>query len=142
MVGTICATWIATRAGAGKRSWRGVVTGWTAARDPDDAMRALQSVGVAAGVVRRPYDLTEDPHLAARGFWHRVDRPFIGPHWQSSPAFREAATAYPVRMVAPTLGQDNAAILGGMLGLSAEELDRLAAADIIGTVPKPKRQYG
>ena len=120
----------------------GIVTGWTASRDPDAAMRALQSVGVAAGVVRRPYDLTEDPHLAARGFWHRVDRPFIGPHWQSSPAFREAATAYPVRMVAPTLGQDNAAILGGMLGLSAEELDRLAAADIIGTVPKPKRQYG
>jgi hypothetical protein len=37
------------------------------------------------------------------------------------------------------LGQDNAAILGGRLGLSREDLERLAAQDVIGTVPKPRR---
>lgn len=115
------------------------ITGWTATRAADEAMAILQAAGVAAGVARRPFELDKDPHLIARGFWHRMDRPFIGRHWQSSPAFREGNAAYPVRRVAPTLGQDNAAILGGRLGLSVEELDRLAAADIIGTVPKPRR---
>jgi crotonobetainyl-CoA:carnitine CoA-transferase CaiB-like acyl-CoA transferase len=116
-----------------------VIAGWTAERSPDEAMAALQACGVAAGAVRTPLALTEDPHLVARGFWHRVDRPFIGMHWQSSAAFREGPDAYPVRRVAPTLGQDNETILGGRLGLSRSEIDRLEAAGVIGTIPKPRR---
>jgi len=119
-----------------------VIGAWTAGHTAEEAMVRLQAAEVGAGVARRPFDLDSDPHLVARGFWHRVDRPFIGPHWQSSPAFREGEVAYPVRQVAPTLGQHNDAILGGRLGLDAAELERLAAADIIGTVPKPRRQYG
>ena len=102
-------------------------------------MLALQEAGIAAGVARRPFDLDHDPHLTARGFWHRVDRPFIGPHWLSSAAFREGSHAYPIRRVAPTLGQDNEAILSGRLGLSREDMGRLAAQDVIGTMPKPRR---
>jgi crotonobetainyl-CoA:carnitine CoA-transferase CaiB-like acyl-CoA transferase len=116
-----------------------LIATWTAERAPGDAMTTLQAHGIAAGVVRTPLALVDDPHLLARGFWHRLDRPFIGPHWQSSAAFREGANAYPVRRVAPTLGQDNEAILAGRLGLTREEIDRLAAADVIGTVPKPRR---
>ena len=115
---------------------------WTNTQPAEDAMIALQKAGVAAGVVRRPGDLDKDPHLLARGFWHRVDRPFIGPHWQSSAAWREGPNAYPIRRVAPTLGQDNASILIGMLGLDATDLARFADADIIGTVPKPRRAQG
>jgi crotonobetainyl-CoA:carnitine CoA-transferase CaiB-like acyl-CoA transferase len=118
------------------------VTAWTGGRSAEEAMNLLQAVGVAAGVVRRPGDLHLDPHLVARGFWHRVDRPFIGAHWQSSAAWREGTAAYPIRRPAPTLGQDNAAILTGMLGLDAAELARLAERDIIGTVPKPRRAQG
>jgi crotonobetainyl-CoA:carnitine CoA-transferase CaiB-like acyl-CoA transferase len=117
-----------------------LVAGWTALRDADDAMAILQAHGIAGGVVRVPIDLVHDPHLVARGFWRRLDRPFIGMHWQSSAAFREGPDPYPVRRVAPTLGQDNEAILGGRLGLSRQALDRLAAAGVIGTVPKPRRQ--
>lgn len=116
-----------------------LIADWTAARGPDDAMATLQASGIAAGAVRTPMALVDDPHLVARGFWHRLDRPFIGMHWQSSAAFREGQDAYPVRRVAPTLGQDNVAILGGRLGLSREEIDRLAEAGVIGTIPKPRR---
>ena len=112
---------------------------WTARRAADDAMTVLQTAGVAAGVAWRPFTLDRDPHLLARGFWHRVDRPFMGTHYQSSAAFRGGAGPYPVRRVAPTLGQDNAAVLGGMLGLDAAELERLAEPDVTGTVPKPRR---
>jgi crotonobetainyl-CoA:carnitine CoA-transferase CaiB-like acyl-CoA transferase len=105
-------------------------------------MATLQAAGVAAGVVRLPFVLDRDPHLMARGFWHRVDRPFIGAHWQSSPAFREGREAPRPRLLAPTLGEHNAEIIGGLLGLSAEELARLAQDDIVGTVPKPRRAQG
>ncbi|OJW24866.1 MAG: carnitine dehydratase [Rhodospirillales bacterium 69-11] len=119
-----------------------VIAAWTAAREAEDAMLALQAVGVAAGVARLPATLDRDPHLQARGFWRRVDRPFIGPHWQSSAAFREGAAPYPLRRVAPTLGQDNHAILVGRIGLSEAEYADLAARDVIGTVPKPRRPQG
>ena len=118
------------------------ITAWTQERDADAAMAALQNAGVAAGVVRVPFDLDRDPHLVARGFWHRVNRPFIGDHWQSSPAFRDADSAPAPRLLAPTLGEHNADILGGLLGLSVQQIDALAAAEIIGTVPKPRRAQG
>ena len=116
-----------------------LIGAWTIDQFPDAAMDTLQSHGIAAGVVLTPLALVDDPHLVARGFWHRLDRPFIGMHWHSSAAFREGPDAYPVRRVAPTLGQDNEAILGGRLHLSREQIDQLAEADIIGVVPKPRR---
>jgi crotonobetainyl-CoA:carnitine CoA-transferase CaiB-like acyl-CoA transferase len=115
---------------------------WTACQDADAAMLTLQAKGIAAGVARRPFDLLTDPHLAARGFWQQVERPFIGTHYQTSAAFREGIDPYPLRRAAPTLGQDNEAIIGGRLGLNRNELDRLAAIDVIGTVPKPRRPQG
>ena len=102
-------------------------------------METLQARGIAAGVVRTPFALVDDPHLIARGFWRRLDRPFIGMHWQSSAAFRQGPDACPIRRAAPTLGQDNEAILAGRLGLGREEMARLAAAGVIGTIPKPRR---
>ena len=57
-------------------------------------------------------------------------------------AFREAIDPYPLRRPAPTLGQDNEAILGERLGLSRNELDRLAEIGVIGTVPDPRRPQG
>jgi crotonobetainyl-CoA:carnitine CoA-transferase CaiB-like acyl-CoA transferase len=119
-----------------------IVAGWTRNKRADATMMALQAVGIAAGVARRPFDLLTDPHLVARGFWHQVERPFIGTHYQTSAAFREGTEPYPLRRAAPTLGQDNEAILGGRLGLDSKELERLAGLGVIGTVPKPRRPQG
>jgi crotonobetainyl-CoA:carnitine CoA-transferase CaiB-like acyl-CoA transferase len=116
-----------------------MLAAWTASRSAEEAMALLQSVGVAAGAVRTPMSLADDPHLLARGFWHRRDRAFIGQHWHSSAPFREGRDAYAVQRVAPTLGQDNEAILGERLGLPSEEIARLAADFVVGTVPKPRR---
>jgi crotonobetainyl-CoA:carnitine CoA-transferase CaiB-like acyl-CoA transferase len=119
-----------------------IIGGWTADKDADAAMLALQANGIAAGVARRPFNLLTDPHLVARGFWNQVERPFIGTHYQTSAPFREGTEPYPLRRPAPTLGQDNEAILGGRLGLDRNELSCLAAQDVIGTVPKPRRPQG
>ncbi len=116
-----------------------LIAGWTRSRDAETAMGDLQRLGIAAGIARRPFDLLTDPHLIARGFWRQVDRPFIGAHYQSSAAFRLGVEPLPLRRVAPTLGQDNVAILGRRLGLDGNELARLEAKGVIGTVPNPRR---
>jgi crotonobetainyl-CoA:carnitine CoA-transferase CaiB-like acyl-CoA transferase len=119
-----------------------IIAAWACQQDADAAMEALQGRGIAAGVARRPFNLLTDPHLIARGFWRQVERPFIGTHYQTSAPFREGIDPYPLRRPAPTLGQDNEAILRGRLGLDQRELNRLTDLGVIGTVPKPRRQQG
>jgi crotonobetainyl-CoA:carnitine CoA-transferase CaiB-like acyl-CoA transferase len=75
----------------------------------------------------------KDAQLHARGFIQQVDRAFIGKHPQPSLPFREGETPVAIRFAPPTLGQYNEEILGGMLGLSKAELERLASEDVIGT---------
>jgi crotonobetainyl-CoA:carnitine CoA-transferase CaiB-like acyl-CoA transferase len=118
-----------------------VIGAWTRARAPDAAMQALQARGVAAGVARGFRELVvAEPHLQARGYWQAVDRPHLGLHRQPSPTFREEGRAYPIRTLAPTLGQSTRDVLSGVLGLSASELDALEADRIIGTEPIPVGQ--
>lgn len=131
---------LATAAGRREREreLEAVIAAWTSRREADAAMAALQAEGVAAGAIRWPTRLVQDPHLAARGFWQPTERPWLGWHGQPSAPFREAgAGPFPVRRPAPILGEGNAAVLGGLLGLSAAQIERLEAAGIIGTEAVP-----
>ncbi len=109
------------------------IAAWTAARDPETAMKELQATGVAAGVARLPIELLQDPQLHARGFIQYVDRAFIGKHPQPSMPFRESSEPFAIRSAPPTLGEHNQEILGGLLGLSEAELVKLTRDGIIGT---------
>lgn len=116
------------------------VSAWCAQRDPDAAMRELQAVGVAAGVVRAPVALYQDPHLLARGLFQTVDRPFVGPHPLISAPFRSGLTPLPIRWPAPTMGQFNREVLTGVLGLDDAALQRLTDAGVIGEAALPPAQ--
>jgi crotonobetainyl-CoA:carnitine CoA-transferase CaiB-like acyl-CoA transferase len=113
------------------------IAAWTRQRSPDEAMAVLQKAGVAAGAIRHPFDLIDDPHLEARGFWQWIDRAFVGRHPQPSPPYRDEAGPIPVRRPAGTLGECNEEVLGGVLGLGRAELDRLASDGVIGTEALP-----
>ena len=97
-------------------------------------MVTLQEAGIAAGVARLPVDLAGDPHLMQVGHWQPVVRPFMGPHLLASVAYREGGNPrpYAIERLAPTLGQHNNEVLGGLLGLSDGEIAALAAAGVIG----------
>ncbi|MDA9489763.1 hypothetical protein XI08_11625 [Bradyrhizobium sp. CCBAU 11361] len=109
------------------------IEGWTLTRDANQAMLELQAARIAAGVARLPIDLLKDPHLSSRGFLQAVEREFIGLHPQPSMPIREGKEPYAIRAAAPTLGQHNAEILSGLLGLSDDELAQLQREGIIGT---------
>lgn len=136
----------ATARRAREAELEGLLAAWTSRRTADEAMAALQGVQVAAGVVRWPTDLRRDAHLAARGFWQPAEREYLAPHTLPSAPFRPAGgPPLPIRRAAPTLGQENAAVLTELLGLGAAEIAALESEGVIGTEAIPaaeRRQRG
>ena len=116
------------------------VAAWTCQRSADEAMEILQRAGVVAGAVRHPIELIDDPHLEARGFWQWIERAYVGRHPQPSPPYRVSGAPVTVTTPAPTLGQHNDEVLGGVLGLSKTEIERLVREGVIGTEALPPAQ--
>jgi crotonobetainyl-CoA:carnitine CoA-transferase CaiB-like acyl-CoA transferase len=109
---------------------------WAAGLDKRTAMERLQRAGVPAGAVLNGRDLMEDPHLQARGFYREVVHPVGGPQRQRTWPFRLSEGPADIRAPAPCLGEHSREILGGLLGYSDEEIERLEAAGVVGSEPE------
>ena len=108
---------------------------WTALRDRDLLAAKLTTLGVPAAPV---YDIGEplaSPHLVARGFWQWLERAWVGRQPTPSTPFRSGSAPFAIDLPAPTLGEHNEPVLGGLLGLSAEEIARLRTEGVIGVEP-------
>lgn len=108
---------------------------WTASRTPAEAARGLQEAGFAAGPVLPAHTLLEDPHLIANGYWRRIERRYVGSHIVPKPPYAIDGEAPPLRLPSPTLGQHNAEVLGGVLGLPAPQIHALETEGITGDRP-------
>jgi len=109
---------------------------WTRSRDAADIMRLLQRHGVPAGVCQTAADRVDaDPQLAARGFLVDLPHSEIGTWPVQNVPFRlsdtPARAGEPTGRAAPCYGEDNRYVYGSILGLADEEIDRLAAEQII-----------
>ncbi len=109
-----------------------LVGDWTRQHDATEAMELLQAHGVAAGVVVQ--DPRDDPHLNARNFLVEIDRPIVGKRRYTNWPIRLSKTPGKHWKPAPFIGEDTKKILGGLLGLSDQELADLEEKKIIGTV--------
>ena len=108
------------------------VRAWAAPLAAANAVARLQQAGIPAGPVRPGSHLMADPQCAALGSFQWLDRAFVGRHLSSRSAFRLDGQAPPLGGSAPTLGQANAEVLGGLLGLPDATLAALAEAGVIG----------
>jgi len=109
---------------------------WTRGRDRGALVAELRALGIPASEVASPSRVLEgSPQLRARGFFEAPDHPIVGPMPLPPLPFRYASVERWIRTPAPTMGQDNEAVLGGMLGLSPDELAALEADGVIGTRP-------
>jgi crotonobetainyl-CoA:carnitine CoA-transferase CaiB-like acyl-CoA transferase len=116
------------------------IAAWTATRGHYEAMRALQSAGVAAGAALSMPELLADPHMRARGVFRRIEHPEQGPVPHTRTAFK--LSGYPragPRLPAPRFGQDNAAVLRDLLGLGAADYDALIGAGVVADLPRAVR---
>lgn len=103
-------------------------------RQVPELVAALGARGVLVAPVwptRLAHEL-EQPR--SRGFFETIDRPIVGPHemWGMPVKALERPEWVWQQRPAPTLGEHNDEVLGGIAGLSAEELDALRAASVIG----------
>ncbi len=104
-----------------------LVGAWTAGRDAPTAMHELQQAGVPAGVVQRASAVLADAHLAARGYFVRLDHAEAGVRVYDGPPFRLSRTPARLDRAAPLLGEHTFEVATTVLGLSPAEAAALVA---------------
>ena len=108
-----------------------IVGEWVATLTLADVQAALDRCGVPATKVYATSDVLADEHYAAREQVVDVPSEQHGTLPQPGIVPRLSATPGGVKHRAPTLGEHNREIYGGMLGCSDAELDQLAAEGAI-----------
>jgi crotonobetainyl-CoA:carnitine CoA-transferase CaiB-like acyl-CoA transferase len=109
---------------------------WCARRELPAVVQLLLDVGVPAAPVRLPVDVPDNEQLRGRGFFEARDHEVVGTHEYPAVPFAFADRPRPwLTTPAPTLGQNNDAVLGNTLGVGAVELARLRAEHVVGEEP-------
>jgi formyl-CoA transferase len=107
------------------------ISAWTARYDADGLLELLHAAGVPAGRTYRAQDMLRDPHFAARSSIIRVPDRHFGELAMQNVFPRLSATPGSVRWTGPDLGEHNAEVYGGLLGLAPADIDALRTAGVI-----------
>jgi benzylsuccinate CoA-transferase BbsE subunit len=109
-----------------------VVASFIASLPAEEVYHAAQERGFTWGAVRAAEELLDDPHLHDRGFWKQVAHPELGRAF-TYPGEAAIFNASPWRISrrAPLVGEHNAEIFCGELGLSRAELAVLAENRVV-----------
>lgn len=108
-----------------------IIGEWTADRTAKDITETLQAAGVAALPVYDGPSLVEDPQVKARGTIVDVEHPLTGTRKVVAPMWRLSKTPAQIKRHGPLMGGDNDYVLGKLLGMPKEEIDRLAEAEVV-----------
>jgi crotonobetainyl-CoA:carnitine CoA-transferase CaiB-like acyl-CoA transferase len=107
------------------------IAGWTRDQDPFEIVDRLQKAGVSCGVVQTGEDLTNDPHLADRGFVVAVENPRLGRVVLPNFPLQFANAKLTRRWEFPVLGRDTEAVLRDVVGYSAETIKQLGSEGVL-----------
>ena len=108
-----------------------LVSGWTRQHTAQNIADLLQGHGIAAMPVMNIEDQFLDPHLQERQAYLEVEHPHVGIEWLYGMPWLLSETPGGIRRPAPLLGEHNDYVFGELLGLPAEELERLQAEQVI-----------
>jgi benzylsuccinate CoA-transferase BbsF subunit len=109
-----------------------LIGAWTKDKDRHALMHALQAAGVPAGAVQTAEDTNDhDPQIASRGVFFEMDHPVIGEARFEGTPIQFSRTVQENWRSGPLLGEDNAHVFKGLLGLSEDEYEDLAAEGVI-----------
>ncbi len=105
---------------------------WTVRHTAAEATRKLQAHGVAAYPSLSPDAIMGDEHLLVRGAFPAVRNEDTGERQRAvAPPWRFSETPARIDRWTPTLGQHNAEVFSGLLGLPAEEVRELERTQVI-----------
>lgn len=108
-----------------------LIGAWTVTLTADRLLELMHEHEVAAGRVYKAPDMLQDPHFAEREAIVEVPHPTLGSFPMQNVFPKLSETPGEVKWVGPELGQHNDDVLGGILGLSADELDALRADGVV-----------
>ncbi len=108
-----------------------LVARWVAERTLAEAMFVFEAADVTAGPVYDAPQLLGDEHLRARGSFVTVDDPDLGPMTVQAPVAVLSETPGHVDHLGRSLGADNEAVFGGLLGIDDDGLAALRASGVI-----------
>lgn len=108
----------------------GAIAEWTSHLTVEGVLAKLEEAGVPAGPIYSVEEMVKDPHFQARGLFEEVEAggkslqvPAILPKLSATPGSTEWA--------GPPVGAHNHEILGGVLGLSEQEIESLEEKGVI-----------
>jgi CoA:oxalate CoA-transferase len=108
-----------------------VVSEWTRTLPKTEVFARLKAGRVPCAPVRTAPEVMNDPHMHERGMLARVEHPELGPIVVPTNPLRLHGLPKAPLIPSPTVGQHNAEIYGGWLGLSADEIAALKAEGVI-----------
>ncbi len=102
-----------------------IIAAWTLEHTPRQVEETLQAQGIAAHVVSASRDFCEDRQLAHRGHIKTLAHPTMGETQVEGSRYVLSATPAQFTRPAPVFGQDEAHVLGDILGYGAEKIGKL-----------------
>ena len=112
-----------------------IIGAWTAQRGKREVQETLQAAGVSAAAALAVSELYDDPHITAREVFQYAPHPDAGPFPHTRVAFKLSHTPAPVTVSGPPFAGGNQYVLGELLELPPDEIERLAAAGVIAHDP-------
>ncbi|GMQ76351.1 MAG: CaiB/BaiF CoA-transferase family protein [Gammaproteobacteria bacterium] len=108
-----------------------IIEAWMENLTRAEVVDKLNQVGVPTGPVHTAEDVFECPQVEARGMLMAVNDPEVGEYrFARTPPHLSAATELPANP-APRLGEHTRAVLEGVLGYTADEVDAFAADGVV-----------
>ena len=104
---------------------------WTMEHTKMEIQEKCQAAGCPITAVYTVAEAAEMPHLKARDYFVELEHAELGRMKSLGPPFKLPACSPAPTLAAPLLGQHNAEIYGGLLGLPADELETLRAQGVI-----------
>ena len=108
-----------------------LVAEWTGSMDRDRLMETCLAHDVPSGPLNTIADIFADPHYKARGNLVEMTAGDLGPVVVPSVLPRLSETPGEITNLGPALGNATDEVLGGLLGLTDDEISRLREAKVI-----------
>jgi CoA:oxalate CoA-transferase len=108
-----------------------LVAAWTRTLGKMEVFARTKAYRIPCAPVRNAPEVMNDPHMHERRMLERIDHPELGPIVVPSTPLRLHGTAKVETRPSPTIGQHNAEIYRGWLGLSPEEVEGLKGNGVI-----------
>ena len=108
------------------------LTQFTEQYEPRALMDLLQARGVPAGMVQRSSDHLQDPQLAHRDFFRRMQHPEMGEVPYEGHQYQITGYSNGPRMAAPCLGEHTYEVLTEVLGLDVDKVTEILVSGACG----------